>query len=73
MERNPKTGAIMKSSEISTREFLLIPSCLQVTASAYSQAQGSVMGATVSQENIVVYVKNKAELDQLIKNWNQRR
>jgi len=70
LENNPKTMAVIKASGISAQEFLIIPSCVQITASVYnSQAQGSAMGAMVSQENIAFYVKNKVELDQIMKNW----
>ena len=70
LENNPKTMAVIKASGISAHEFLIIPSCVQITASVYnSQAQGTAMGAMVSQENIAFYVKNKAEIDQLVKNW----
>jgi hypothetical protein len=72
LESNPKTMAVIKASGISAQEFLIIPSCVQITASVYnSQAQGSVMGAVVSQENIAFYVKNKAEIDQIVKNWRR--
>jgi len=30
------------------------------------------MGAMVSQENIAFYVKNKAEIDQIMKNWQAK-
>jgi D-arabinose 1-dehydrogenase-like Zn-dependent alcohol dehydrogenase len=70
LEGNPKLMAVIKASGISAQEFLIIPSCLQITASVYnSQAQGSAMGAMVSPENIAFYVKNKGELDQIMKNW----
>jgi D-arabinose 1-dehydrogenase-like Zn-dependent alcohol dehydrogenase len=70
LEGNPKLMAVIKASGISAQEFLIIPSCVQITASVYnSQAQGSAMGAMVSQENIAFYVKNKVELDQIMKNW----
>jgi hypothetical protein len=73
LETNPKTMAVIKASGISAQEFLIIPSCVQITASVYnSQAQGSVMGAMVSQENIAFYVKNKAEIDQIMKNWQAK-
>jgi len=73
LESNPKTMAVIKASGISAQEFLIIPSCVQITASVYnSQAQGSVMGAMVSQENIAFYVKNKAEIDQIMKNWQAK-
>jgi D-arabinose 1-dehydrogenase-like Zn-dependent alcohol dehydrogenase len=72
LESNPKLMAVIKQSGISAQEFLIIPSCLQITASVYnSQAQGSAMGAMVSQENIAFYVKNKAELDQIMTNWKR--
>jgi hypothetical protein len=73
LENNPKTMAVIKASGISAQEFLIIPSCVQITASVYnSQSQGSVMGAMVSQENIAFYVKNKAEIDQFVKNWQAK-
>ena len=73
LESNPKIMAVIKASGISAQEFLIIPSCVQITASVYnSQAQGSAMGAMVSQENIAFYVKNKAEIDQIVKNWQAR-
>ena len=73
LENNPKLRAVIKASGISAQEFLLIPSCVQITASVYnSQAQGSAMGAAVSQENIAFYVKNKAEIDQIVKNWQTK-
>jgi len=57
LENNQKTMAVIKASGISAQEFLIIPSCVQITASVYnSQSQGSVMGAMVSQENIAFYV-----------------
>ena len=60
LESNPKTMAVIKASGISAQEFLIIPSCVQITASVYnSQSQGSAMGAMVSQENIAFYAKNK--------------
>ena len=73
LESNPKTMAVIKASGISAQEFLIIPSCVQITASVYnSQAQGSAMGAMVSQENIAFYVKNRAEIDQIVKNWQAK-
>jgi hypothetical protein len=30
---------------------------------------GSAMGAMVSQENIAFYVRNKVEIDRIVKNW----
>jgi hypothetical protein len=30
------------------------------------------MGAMVSQENIAFYVKNKAELDRMMRDWQAR-
>jgi hypothetical protein len=73
LENNPKTMAVIKASGLSAQEFLIIPSCVQITASVYnSQAQGSAMGAMVSQENIAFYVKNKAEIDQLVKSWQTK-
>ena len=73
LENNPKTMALIKASGLSAQEFLTIPSCVQITASVYnSQAQGSAMGAMVSQENIAFYVKNKAEIDQIVKNWQAK-
>ena len=73
LESNPKTMAVIKASGISAQEFLIIPSCVQITASVYnSQAQGSVMGAMVSQENLAFYAKNKAEIDQIVKNWQAK-
>ena len=72
VEHNSKIMEILKSAGISAHEFLIIPSCVQITASVYnSQAQGSVMGAVVSQENIAFYVKNKAEIDRIVKNWQR--
>jgi hypothetical protein len=72
IENNPKLMAIFKSSGISAHEFLIVPSCVQITASVYnSQAQGSVMGAAVSQENIAFYVKNKAEIDRIVQTWGR--
>ena len=73
LENNQKTMAVIKTSGISAQEFLIIPSCVQITASVYnSQSQGSVMGAMVSQENIAFYVKNKAELDRMMRDWQAR-
>jgi D-arabinose 1-dehydrogenase-like Zn-dependent alcohol dehydrogenase len=73
LEGNPKLMAVIKASGIWAQEFLIIPSCVQITASVYnSQAQGSVMGAMVSQENIAFYVKNKVEIDQIVKNWQTK-
>ena len=73
LETNPKTMAVIKASGLTAQEFLIIPSCVQITASVYnSQAQGSAMGAMVSQENIAFYVKNKAEIDQIVKNWQAK-
>jgi D-arabinose 1-dehydrogenase-like Zn-dependent alcohol dehydrogenase len=73
LEGNPKLMAVIKASGISAQEFLIIPSCVQITASVYnSQAQGSAMGAMVSQENIAFYVKNKVEIDQIVKNWQTK-
>ncbi len=73
LESNQKIMAVIKASGISAQEVLIIPSCVQITASVYnSQAQGSAMGAMVSQENIAFYVKNKAEIDQIVKNWQAR-
>ena len=65
--------AILKASGISAQEFLLIPSCVQITASVYnSQAQGSAMGAMLSQENIAFSGKNKVEIDRIVKNWQTK-
>jgi len=73
LENNPKTMAVIKASGISAQEFLLIPSCVQITASVYnSQSQGSAMGAMASQENLAFYAKNKAEIDRIAKNWQAR-
>lgn len=73
LENNPKLMAVIKASGISAHEFMIIPSCVQITASVYnSQAQGSAMGAMVSQENIAFYVKNKVEIDQIVKNWQTK-
>jgi hypothetical protein len=73
IENNPKLMAVMKASGLSAQEFLVIPSCVQITASVYnSQAQGSVMGAMASPENIAFYVQNKAEIDRLMKTWQAR-
>jgi hypothetical protein len=73
LESNQKTMAVIKASGISAQEFLIIPSCVQITASVYnSQSQGSAMGAMVSQENIAFYVKNKVELDRIMKDWKAR-
>ena len=73
LENNQKTMAVIKTSGISAQEFLIIPSCVQITASVYnSQSQGSAMGAMVSQENIAFYVKNKAELDRMMRDWQAR-
>ena len=70
LQNNQKTMAVIQASGISAQEFLIIPSCVQVTASVYnSQSQGSAIGAMVSQENIAFYVKNKAEIDRIMKNW----
>jgi len=70
MENHPKTAAIIKASLLSSREFLLVPSCVQMTASVYnSQAQGTVVGAVISQETLAFYAENKTEIDQLVKNW----
>jgi hypothetical protein len=70
LEGNPKLMAVIKASGITAHEFLIIPSCVQITASVYnSQAQGSVMGAVVSPENLAFYAKNKAEIDRIMKNW----
>jgi D-arabinose 1-dehydrogenase-like Zn-dependent alcohol dehydrogenase len=73
LENSPKLLAVLKASGISAHEFMIIPSCVQITASVYnSQAQGSAMGAMVSQENIAFYVKNKAEIDQIVKSWQTK-
>jgi hypothetical protein len=73
LENNQKTMAVIKTSGISAQEFLIIPSCVQITASVYnSQSQGSAMGAMVSQENIAFYVKNKAEIDRMMRDWQAR-
>jgi hypothetical protein len=65
--------AVIKASGISAQEFLIIPSCVQITASVYnSQAQGSAMGAMVSQDNMAFYAKNKVEIDQFVKNWQAK-
>jgi hypothetical protein len=41
LENNPKIMAAIKASGISVQEFLVIPSCVQITAGVYnSQAQG---------------------------------
>lgn len=73
LENNQKTMAVIKTSGISAQEFLIIPSCVQITASVYnSQSQGSAMGAMVSQENIAFYVKNKAEIDRMMRDWRAR-
>jgi hypothetical protein len=73
LESNQKTMAVIKAAGISAQEFLLIPSCVQITASVYnSHGQESAVGAVVSQENIAFYVKNKAEIDQIVKNWQAR-
>jgi len=73
LENNPKIMAAIKSAGITSHEFLIIPSCVQITASVYnSQAQGSVMGAMVSQENLAFYAKNKAEIDKIVKNWQAK-
>jgi hypothetical protein len=73
LESNPKTMAVIKASGISAQEFLIIPSCVQITASVYnSQAQGSAMGAMVSQDNMAFYAKNKVEIDQFVKNWQAK-
>jgi hypothetical protein len=73
LENNQQTMAVIKTSGISAQEFLIIPSCVQITASVYnSQSQGSAMGAMVSQENIAFYVKNKAEIDRMMRDWQAR-
>jgi hypothetical protein len=73
LETNPKTMAVIKASGLTAQEFLIIPSCVQITASVYnSQAQGSAMGAMVSQENIAFYARNKVEIDQFVKNWQAK-
>ena len=73
LEGNPKTMAVIKASGLSAQEFLIIPSCIQITASVYnSQAQGSAMGAMVSQDNMAFYAKNKVEIDQLVKSWQKK-
>ena len=73
LENNQKTMAVIKTSGISAQEFLIIPSCVQITASVYnSQSQGSAMGAMVSQENIAFCVKNKAEIDRMMRDWQAR-
>jgi hypothetical protein len=73
LENNPKIMAAIKSAGITSHEFLIIPSCVQITASVYnSQAQGSVMGAEVSPENLAFYAKNKAEIDRIAKNWQAK-
>jgi hypothetical protein len=73
LESNPKLMAVIKASGITAHEFLIIPSCVQITASVYnSQAQGSVMGAVVSPENLAFYAKNKAEIDRIVKNWQAK-
>lgn len=73
LENNQKTMAVIKTSGISAQEFLIIPSCVQITASVYnSQSQGSAMGAMVSQENIAFYVKNKTEIDRMMRDWQAR-
>ena len=72
-ESNQKTMAVIKASGISAQELLTIPWCVQITASGYnSQSQGTAMDAMVSQENIAFYVKNKAEIDQIVKNWQAK-
>jgi len=73
LESNQKTMAVIKASGISAQEFLIIPSCVQITASVYnSQSQGTAMDAMVSQENIAFYVKNKVEIDRIMKGWKAR-
>ena len=73
LESSPKIMAVLKAAGISAQEFLIIPSCVQITASVCnSQSQGSAMGAMVSQENIAFYVKNKVEIDQIVKNWQTK-
>jgi len=72
-ESNQKTMAVIKASGISAQEFLIIPWCVQITASGYnSQSQGTAMDAMVSQENIAFYVKNKVEIDRIMKGWEAR-
>jgi len=72
-ESNQKTMAVIKASGISAQEFLSIPSCVQITASVFnSQSQGSAMGAMVSQEDIAFCVKNKAEIDRMMRDWQAR-
>jgi hypothetical protein len=72
MEHSPKTQPIFKASGLTPHEFLLIPSCLQITASVFNdKAQGTVMGQAVTKENLAFYEKNKAELDPIMKSWSQ--
>ena len=72
LESNQKIMAVVKASGISAQEVLIIPSCVQITASVCnSHGQESAVGAVVSQENIAFYVK-KAEIDQIVKNWQAR-
>jgi hypothetical protein len=74
LEHSPKTQPIFKVSGLTAHEFLLIPTCLQITASGYNdKAQASALGEVVTKENLAFYEKNKAELDQIMKNWSQGR
>jgi hypothetical protein len=72
MEHSPKTQPIFKASGLTPHEFLLIPTCLQITANVYNEkAQATALGQVVTKENLAFYEKNKAELDQIMKSWKQ--
>jgi hypothetical protein len=72
LAHSPKTQPIYKSSGLTAHEFLLIPMCVQIVASAHNNpAQASVMAAMTNKENLEFYEKNKADLDRMMNKWQQ--
>jgi len=72
MAHSPKTEAIYKASGLTAHEFLLIPMCVQIVASAHNDpAQASTMAAMTNKENLEFYEKNKTDLDRMMNNWQQ--
>lgn len=71
VESNPKLMAIIKSANLSAREFCVIPMGVMAVGGAYMiQTQYKKDASNLATpENIAFYQKNKADIDRIAKTW----
>ena len=71
VEANPKLLAIIKSGNLSAREFCVIPMGVMAAGGAYMiQTQYKKDASNLATpENIAFYEKNKADIDRIASTW----